>query len=140
MQPYLNPNYFNSYQPPVYQYQYQQPSTITGKLVNNFNEITANDVPMNGNPAVFAKADKSEIQLREWNPNGQIVTTLYKPYFEPKQDETNNLPNAVQQPLFDPKTDVLDPIFDKLSELEQQVAKLSNIVAKPTSKTKAVTE
>lgn len=110
---------------------------LSGKYVNDFSEITANDVPMGGQPSVFIKSDRGEIQLREWSPNGQIVSTLYKPYFEPKQDEVSNVSNAVQQPLIDVNTEIIEPIFERLTALENKLDKLS----KPVTKTaKGVTE
>ena len=150
MQPFVNPylfqnpyfsNYGNNVTPNTQNaFNQPQPIGISGKYVNDFAEVMASDVPMGGQPSVFIKNDRSELQMREWSPNGQIITTLYKPYIEPKQEEVNNLPPTIQQPLFDVKTEVLEPIFDKLAELEQQVAKLSNSVVKPATKTKAVAE
>lgn len=140
MQPYINPYLFQS---PCFSNfgsntipniqnasNYQAPVGIAGKYVNDFNEITANDVPMNGMPAVFAKNDRTEIQLREWNPNGQIVTTLYKPYVEVKE------PEVQQAQPFDIKTELIDPIFGRISELEDKIDKLSrpNIVNKGATK------
>lgn len=138
MQPFINPNLFlnpmygNYMQNTMPQAQMQSVG-ISGKYVNDFAEINASDIPMSS-PAIFAKNDRSEIQIREWSPNGQIVTTLYKPYIEPKQEEMNNVTPQLQQPLFDIKTEVLEPIFDKLSELEQQVAKLNKPAAKVVKK------
>lgn len=144
MQPYINPylfqspcfsNFGNNTTPSIQNvpsfssYQAQQLG-IAGKYVNDFSEITANDVPMNGMPAVFAKNDRSEIQLREWNPNGQIVTTLYKPYVESEQETQQT------QPLFNIKTEVVDPIFGRISELEDKIDKLS----KPVTASKGVTK
>lgn len=132
MQPYVNPYLFsnpsfgNYAQPQFQQQPIQQPMQqigISGRYVNDFGEISASDIPMNG-PAIFAKNDRSEIQIREWSPNGQIVTTLYKPYFEPKTDEVNNVSNAVQQPLFDVKSEVIEPIFERISALEDKLDKL----------------
>ena len=132
MQPFVNPYLFNQFQgmnPGIYpnnnNLMQQQAQGMAGRYVNDFSEITANDVPMGGQPAVFIKNDRGEIQLREWSPNGQIITTLYKPQIEPKQSEVSNVSNIPQQPLFDAKTEILEPIFNKLADLEQQVAKLS---------------
>lgn len=73
-----------SYQQPSQQYQYTPPvqvqtPNLNGRTVNNFNEITANDVPMNGGIAIFPKADLSEIEVRQWNANGTISTRSFKP-------------------------------------------------------------
>ena len=62
----------------------QQPQGIIGRAVNDFSEITANDVPMDGRSAVFPKNDMSEIQVRTWGNDGKIITTSYKPILEHK--------------------------------------------------------
>lgn len=99
MQPYINPYLFsnpylsgsgNNMQTqamnyPQAQNSYQQQMLgIAGRYVNDFNEITANDVPMNGSPAIFAKNDRSEIQMREWSPNGRRATG--RPYRRNEKD------------------------------------------------------
>ena len=60
----------------------QQPQGIIGRAVNDFSEITANDVPMDGRSAVFPKNDMSEIQVRTWGNDGKIITTSYMPILE----------------------------------------------------------
>lgn len=136
MQPYVNPYLFSSpiygnygqqmsQQQPMMQ-QPMQPVGIAGKYVNDFAEITASDIPMNS-PAIFAKSDRSEIQLREWNANGQITTTSYRAVIE------EPIPAAVSQPVFN-ANEVLDPIFAKLSELEEKIDKLPKPTAPRTKK------
>lgn len=84
-----------------------QPQTwqqLSGKLVNNVEEITANDVPMNA-PAYFPKCDGSGIYVKQWTANGTISTVLYQPanmQEEPKQD----------------------PIMDKLANIEKAIEEL----------------
>lgn len=89
MQPY--PTFQNYYNYPtqnmptqsnqIYPYGVQMQSTlgIAGKYVNDFNEINANDVPMDGRVAVFPKSDMSEIIVKNWESNGTIRTTAFKP-------------------------------------------------------------
>lgn len=81
------------------QYQQMQPqvnniprNNLVGKMVDNFNCITANDVPMDGSCAIFPKNDLSEIQLRQWNSNGVINTVVYKPILDTKEVEATNTP------------------------------------------------
>ncbi len=69
-----------------------QPQGIIGKVVGDFSEITANDVPMNGTSAVFPKNDMSEIQIRTWGADGKIQTIPYKPILEQNQAEAMNMP------------------------------------------------
>ncbi len=63
MQPMVNPNYFNQYPNYAAQNYYSNPPMqnpapyvgISGRYVNTFEEITANDVPMDGKSALFMK-------------------------------------------------------------------------------------
>lgn len=122
MQPFINPYLFSN---PIYGNYGQQMSQnvvtqpmqtvgISGRYVNDFSEINASDIPMNS-PAIFAKNDRSEIQLREWNANGQIITTAYKAVVEE--------PEVVKEKAFNP-SEFLDPIFERLNELEEKIDKL----------------
>lgn len=72
--------------------QQNQPQGIVGKIVADFSEITANDVPMNGQAAFFPKADGSEMQVRSWAANGTIQTIVYKPVQPENQSEATNIP------------------------------------------------
>lgn len=65
---------------------------IVGKIVNDFSELTANDVPMNGSAAFFPKADGSELQVRSWTANGTIQTVVYKPVLDQNQADGSNIP------------------------------------------------
>lgn len=130
--------YGYNYNPNQYQYQYgvypqygqqvqvqpqsqfqsfQNVGSISGRTVNDFNEITANDVPMNGEPATFIKRDLSEIQVRMWNSNGQITMTSYKPYIDEKKSDVTNVSNedikTLSQGFNEFKEDILGR-FDKL--------------------------
>ena len=42
---------------------------LSGKVVDAVEQITANDVPMDGSFAIFPKKDMSEIYLKSWTPN-----------------------------------------------------------------------
>lgn len=146
MQPYINPNYYNQYQPSYmsqynnpYSYQQQlQPQQQTlvnpvpssqgfvGRMVNNFDEIVANDVPMDGRSAVFLKNDLSEIQVRSWSNDGRIQPITYKPILDQNGVQTENLsnnPQNVKIDLSDASTEVLmqrfDDIANRLDVLEQ---------------------
>lgn len=128
MQPYVNPNLFlnpmygNYMQNQMPQTQ-MQPVGISGRYVNDFNEINASDISMSS-PSIFPKNDRSEIQIREWNPNGQIVTTTFKPVVE-------QIKETAPVPTIDTET-----ILDKLEELNDKIEKLS----KPTPRVKKETE
>lgn len=108
-QPQMNPyQQQNNYQPMQSQYipqmgqyqqnfqpqiqQIQQPIGLVGRAVNDFSEIKADDVPMNGTPAIFVKNDMSEIEVRIWGKDGLIRPTSYKPILEQNTAENTNIP------------------------------------------------
>lgn len=128
MQPYVNPYYYQqqyNQQPNYnqfgnYQQSFQQVPGITGKIVNDFSEITANDVPMDGSQAIFLKKDGSEMQVRAWSPNGQINSTSYKPILdtlEPKTDNVTLDAEKLKIGILDELTGILDDRFLKLEKL-----------------------
>lgn len=102
------------YQPFQQQQQTFVPSSnnnsLLGRQVGSFNEITANDVPMNGGFALFPKSDLSEIQIRRWTPQGTIESQTY-----------SIVPSAPKQPT-------------ELELLTDRVAKLEEALNKPTTK------
>lgn len=108
-QPQTNPyQQQNNYQPMQSQYipqmgqyqqnfqsqiqQIQQPIGLVGRAVNDFSEIKADDVPMNGTPAIFVKNDMSEIEVRIWGKDGLIRPTSYKPILEQNNEDATNMP------------------------------------------------
>lgn len=109
-------NYQPTYQQPVYQNQGN--SNLMGRMVENFDMVTANDVGMDGNPSVFVKRDMSEIQIRKWGADGRIYTTQYKPLVS----DPVNLPAESKNDLgmFDER---LKAIEDKLDRLIKPTAK-----------------
>lgn len=83
----FQPQYQPQYQQPQYNgfSQYQQatpqpivPSGISGKIVNDFNEITIKDIPTDCSPAFFIKSDYSEIQSRRWSDTGSVIPVTYR--------------------------------------------------------------
>lgn len=112
-QPQMNP-YQNSYQPiqnpymaQMNQYQQgaqmfpaqvqnsnmvQQPQGLIGKMVNDVSMVSPNDVPMDGNIAIFPKNDMSEIYCKQWKQDGTIQTVVYKPVLDQNQSEATNTP------------------------------------------------
>ena len=112
MQPYINPNYFNysNYNPQPYNLPPASVSGLNGansqpqtpsRIVNEFTEVTIGDIPTNGTPGFFIKADGSEIQSRRWSEDGRIVTMRF-------------LPEAAAAPQPDP----FDRIMQRLDALE----------------------
>ena len=65
-----------------------EPQGIMGKIVQNAEMITANDVPLNGSVAFFPKQDLSEIYAKSWTADGVIRTMTFKPI---QNEEVSNL-------------------------------------------------
>lgn len=119
----LYPNYLMT------NYMYQQPMPqvpqmpqmpmqnfgLNGKIVDDFNAITANDVPMDSFGAIFIKADGTEIQRKVWDKNGRIITVPFKAVTEGFGGQSYNLSEA--QSKFDTEAfNVLNSKIDRLSE------------------------
>lgn len=83
-------------QPQQFQFPQNNPNT---KTVNSFDEVTANDVPMNTPYTVFVKSDLSEVQLRHWNASGQIESMTYNAIKvqAPKNPETEELREEIRK-------------------------------------------
>ena len=154
-----NPGYAAyQYNPMTNMQRYQQPDTqiqqqipqfpqaqqvigINGKIVAAVENITANDVPMDGSVAFFPKQDLSEIYVKGWNADGTIRTIVYKPYTEPTNNTAVNSMGGTEKSKFDlseESTEVLMSRFDslenRLSEIEQFMTTKTS--AKSTAKSK----
>lgn len=113
----------------------QQSGTgLTTYIVENFDNITANSVPMDNNGALFVKQDGSEIQLRKWSADGTITPTSYFPQNSPQKENAENLPpnnselkiglnDETTQALmdrFDTITNMIDALNQNISQLKPQ--------------------
>lgn len=139
MQPYPNPNYFNqnpyqqNYNPQMtmpnpymdrmnqlqqYQQSLQQPiqqvaqpQGLVGKMVNDVSVVSPNDVPMDGNVAIFPKNDMSEIYCKQWQQNGTIQTVVYRPV-QAENPQEGNIPqmdfNALNEDVRALREDIKD--------------------------------
>lgn len=132
---YYQPNY-NPYQQSNYMpqnaYNVPQPSipSITGRTVTDFNEIVANDVPMDGRSAVFLKQDLSEIQIRSWGADGKIQMRSYKPILDRFGiDTVNDIPNYknIEINLAD---DVKNAFMDRFDEITSRLDDIDKLFSK----------
>ena len=110
----------------------QQPQGIIGRAVNDFSEITANDVPMDGRSAIFPKNDMSEIQVRTWGNDGKIITTSYKPILE-HQNKVADVSILESEKLkIGLSDDVTDAFMKRFDDIEKR---LDDFVTKSAAKT-----
>lgn len=106
---------------PVQQYQpVQQQIGINGKVIQTVENITANDVPMDGSVAFFPKNDLSEIYAKKWNSDGTICTVLFKPVLNNKSTETveNSEINSTEK--------LTKTVMERFDELEKRIDDFMN--------------
>lgn len=98
--------------PQTYQNPYvQQPNrfqSIPGRLVNNLDEITPQEVPMDGSVSLFPQNDYSAIYAKTWTKDGTIATVKFIP--EQPQMEPQKSP-------LEERLDHIDQRFDKLEKM-----------------------
>ena len=135
MQPYLNPNYFNQYQPmqnpymdrmaqlQQYQQSLQQPvsqaqMSAIGKIVDSIDVVKATDIPMDGNSYYFPKADGTEVYCKQWLQNGTTRMLTFKPVFE---DNPNNVSSDTEKLKISISDEVTEVFMKRFDELEKRI-------------------
>ena len=135
MQPYLNPNYFNQYQPmqnpymdrmaqlQQYQQSLQQPVSqaqmpAIGKIVDSIDVVKATDIPMDGNAYYFPKADGTEVYCKQWLQNGKTRILTFKPVFE---DNPNNVSSDTEKLKISISDEVTEAFMKRFDELEKRI-------------------
>lgn len=110
----MQPNFYNqnpyfSQAPYIPQMQptMKQAPTLFGRFVNSIDEITLNEVPMDGSIAVFPQNDYSCIYLRTWSNQGELKTLKFIP------EVVNENQNKI-----DKETEMQTAILQKLDNLE----------------------
>lgn len=82
--------------------------SIPGRLVNNLDEITPQEVPMDGSVSMFPQNDYSAIYAKTWTKDGTIATVKFIP--EQPQMEPQKSP-------LEERLDRIDQRFDKLEKM-----------------------
>ena len=104
---------------------------LSGIIVESFDVITANDVPMDGNGAVFIKNDGSEIQIRNWTSQGTISTSRFKPVQNTQADNSaTNAENASEKPY----RELGDIFLKRFDELDGRLERLEKSIVKRVKK------
>lgn len=126
-QPMQNPymaqmQYQQNFQPQVQQVpQQQQTQGLICKPVVDASNVSPNDVPMDGNAAVFPKNDFSEIYVKSWTPNGTIQTIVYKPVQPENQSGGTNMPQMDFNALNEDVRALREDILARLDSIEKSV-------------------
>lgn len=107
---------------------------IMGKIVQNVEMITANDVPLNGSVAFFPKQDLSEIYAKSWTADGVIRTMTFKPI---QNEEVSNLSTESTESQIGAILDVTDGLEKTLNEIVSKIDNLEKNLSKPATKTRS---
>lgn len=113
----------------------QQIMGLNGRYVDDFNTLSANDVPMDGNGAIFIKKDKSEIQLKNWTANGTIATTCFKPITEQNFENNINMPQINLNGLYEDMRALRGEIAERFDRLEKSMTNSTNHTTNSMAKT-----
>ena len=117
MQPMMNySDRFQNFQ------QQQQRNGINGRFVGRVEDVTANEVAMDGSVSLFPTNDLSVIYAKSWNSDGTIKTIAYKPILDDLEPKTSVYANEVEKLKID-LSENLTGIYEKLSEIENKLEK-----------------
>lgn len=103
----------NLQQTPTFQSQQQpmqNPYTLMGRIVGSDQEITASEVPSDGNVGYFPSADGSVVYAKSWNGNGSIDTVIYE--------------RKAVESVSEPSINIYDAVIERLERIEAAVADL----------------
>lgn len=117
MQPMMNySDRFQNFQ------QQQQRNGINGRFVGRVEDVTANEVAMDGSVSLFPTNDLSVIYAKSWNSDGTIKTIAYKPILDELEPKANTYADEVEKLKIDLSNN-LTGIYEKLSEIENKLEK-----------------
>ena len=108
--------------------QFQQiPNGINGKVVPAVENITANDVPMDGSVAFFPRQDMAEIYAKSWNADGTIRTIVFKPVLD---GNPNNIPQTEEKLKIGLSEDVTEVFMKRFDDIADRIEKLEKSMTK----------
>ena len=103
----------------------QQIKGINGRVIGNVNEVTPNEVPMDGNISLFPMNDYSCIYAKMWNTDGTIQTIKFMPVVDNVQEASQ------AKQLTD---EHYNNIVERLDKIEQMLAIQKKSNARTTKK------
>lgn len=101
-----------------YQNQSNRFQSIPGRTVNNLDEITPQEVPMDGSVSLFPQNDYSAIYAKTWTKDGTIATVKFIP----------------EQPQMEPKKSPLEERLDRIDQRFDKLEKMLSNRSKPYRK------
>lgn len=97
---------FNNFQRPT------MPAMIPGRFVANADEITPQEVPMDGSVSLFPQNDYSCIYAKTWTKEGTIATMKFVPE-QPQNAEQQKSPLEIRLDSIDQRLEALDKKLNK---------------------------
>ena len=113
-------NYQQSLQqplPPTQMSGANQMSTL-GKMVDSIDVVKATDIPMDGHPYYFPKADGTEGYCKQWLQNGTTRILTFKPVLE---DNPNNLSSDTEKLKISISDEFTEAFMKRFDELEKRI-------------------
>lgn len=115
----------NAYYDRGVQNQYMSPirnTGITGRIIQNPNEVMPNEVPMNGTCSFFPMYDGSAIYVKCWSPDGSsIITQRFV-----SDGQNGNVPKTPEQIIMD-RLDNLERLIKTQNKPYQKFKKGGNV-------------
>lgn len=99
--------------------------------VDNFDDITANDVPME-NGAFFILNDGKEIQYRHWSGAGEIIKSSYFPQNDNNPNKSTHNEEKSKNEVSDEFTEVFQ---EQLNTLVERMDKIEQVLSQKPTKT-----
>jgi hypothetical protein len=125
--PYFSSQYYNPYynqRPPE---NYQRPSILQGKIVDNVEVVKAIDIPLDGSISYFPMADGTAIISKQLQQDGTSKLTIFRPVSE--KEETQNkyiTENDLKAYFGDYNQKDIKDIKEELKSLKKQIRNIEN--------------
>lgn len=115
---------------------YQQ--FLNARIVDNFDNITANDVPMSGG-ALFLKNDGSEVEYRAWKADGTISKLQYSLCKDdsPSPTQTSSERESLTLDMFN---EVSENILQRIDLLSARLEEVTKTKTNTRTKKEALTD
>lgn len=101
-----------------------QRNVLYGRFVNSIEEITPNEVPMDGSISIFPRNDYAEIYVKTWDTNGTIKTFTFVP----------------QQTIEEKELNINDIVLERLDNIEKLLSKKTTSLKKDTLKREVIVD
>lgn len=125
-----NPYYTNQPQRPLDNYQqmqFQRPTNLQGKVVDNIEVVKAIDILLDGSISYFPLADGSAIVSKQLQQDGTSKITIYKPLNDDKQDDIKYVTeNDLRTFLGDFNIKDIKDIKDEIKSLKKQLRNITD--------------